>query len=87
MFLACSFWLADVYQHDGAAPMTRDKLFERAAGLRNDVGLLAEEYLTHEKRQIGNFPQAFSHLALVNAAYTLTEGAYVLGTQPLKASR
>lgn len=74
VFLACSFWLAQTYQlmgrHDEA-----HHLFERVAGLRNDVGLLAEEYLTHQNRQIGNFPQAFSHLSLVNTAYLLSEGA------------
>jgi GH15 family glucan-1,4-alpha-glucosidase len=48
-------------------------LFLRVANLRNDVGLLAEEYLTSGKRQIGNFPQAFSHLALINAAYMLAD--------------
>jgi GH15 family glucan-1,4-alpha-glucosidase len=71
VFLACSFWLARAYQamgrHDDA-----QALFERAAGVCNDVGLLAEEYLTAEKRQIGNFPQLFSHLALVVAAYELS---------------
>jgi GH15 family glucan-1,4-alpha-glucosidase len=71
VFLACSFWLATTYtlmgRHDDAR-----RLFERAAGVRNDVGLLAEEYLTDEKRQIGNFPQAFSHLALINAAYNIS---------------
>jgi GH15 family glucan-1,4-alpha-glucosidase len=50
-------------------------LFSRLVGLCNDVGLLAEEYLPDEKRQVGNFPQAFSHLALVNTAYSLAAGA------------
>jgi GH15 family glucan-1,4-alpha-glucosidase len=50
-------------------------MFERVASLCNDVGLLAEEYLPREKQQIGNFPQAFSHLALVTCAYGLAEGA------------
>jgi GH15 family glucan-1,4-alpha-glucosidase len=72
VFLACSFWLATTYQMMGRRDDAR-KLFERASGIANDVGLLAEEYLTDEKRQIGNFPQAFSHLALVNAAYHLTK--------------
>ena len=51
--------------------------FERLLALRNDVGLLAEEYDAHDRRQLGNFPQAFSHLALINAAHSLTtaEGA------------
>jgi GH15 family glucan-1,4-alpha-glucosidase len=48
-------------------------LFERLLGLCNDVGLLAEEYSPSERRQVGNFPQAFSHLALLQAAFVLTE--------------
>jgi GH15 family glucan-1,4-alpha-glucosidase len=48
------------------------RLFEKVAGLCNDVGLLAEEYLPRQRQQIGNFPQAFSHLALVNCAYALS---------------
>jgi len=73
VFLACSFWLAGTYhlmrRHEDAR-----QLFERVANLRNDVGLLAEEYLPRQKQQTGNFPQAFSHLALVNAAYALFGG-------------
>lgn len=70
VFLACSFWLASVYHLMGRTDEAR-RLFERLANLRNDVGLLAEEYLPDVKQQIGNFPQAFSHLALVNCAFTL----------------
>jgi GH15 family glucan-1,4-alpha-glucosidase len=70
-FLACSFWLADnlvlLGRHDDARA-----LFERLLDLRNDVGLLAEEYDPRLKRQLGNFPQAFSHVALVNTAHNLT---------------
>jgi GH15 family glucan-1,4-alpha-glucosidase len=70
VFLACSFWLADTYylmgRHDDAR-----RLFERLVGLSNDLGLLAEEYEPHQKRQLGNFPQAFTHFALVNCAYLL----------------
>ena len=70
-FLACSFWLVDVYilqdRFDDA-----ERLFRRLVGLRNDVGLLSEEYDMGSKRLVGNFPQAFSHLALVNSAYNLT---------------
>jgi GH15 family glucan-1,4-alpha-glucosidase len=69
-FLACSFWLADAYvlmnRVDDAC-----RLFERLLELRNDVGLLAEEYDTHAHRLVGNFPQAFSHVALVNTAHNL----------------
>jgi GH15 family glucan-1,4-alpha-glucosidase len=70
VFLACSFWLASVYHLMGRTEEAR-RLFERLVNLRNDVGLLAEEYLPDAKKQIGNFPQAFSHLALVNSAFTL----------------
>lgn len=70
VFLACSFWLADVYQMMGRKDDAR-RIFERAAATRNDLGLLAEEYDTKGNRQLGNFPQAFSHFALVNAAFTL----------------
>ena len=75
-FLACSFWLVDAYVLLGRYDDAR-KLFERLLALRNDVGLLAEEYDAHDRRQLGNFPQAFSHLALINAAHSLTtaEGA------------
>jgi GH15 family glucan-1,4-alpha-glucosidase len=70
-FLACSFWLADNYILQGRHHEAR-AMFERLLSLRNDVGLLAEEYDHHVKRQVGNFPQAFSHLALVNTARNLS---------------
>ena len=70
-FLACSFWLVDVYILQGRLD-DAERLFRRLVGLRNDVGLLSEEYDVKSKRLVGNFPQAFSHLALVNAAYNLT---------------
>jgi GH15 family glucan-1,4-alpha-glucosidase len=70
-FLACSFWLADNYVLQGRYDEAR-ALFERLLSLRNDVGLLAEEYDTSAKRQLGNFPQAFSHLALINTARKLS---------------
>src|SRR5205085_8151754 len=66
-FLACSFWLVNALARNGRVDEARD-LFERLAGLANDLGLLAEEYDVARKRQIGNFPQAFSHLTLVLAA-------------------
>jgi len=69
-FLACSFWLADAYAMIGRLDDSR-ALFERLIALRNDVGLLAEEYDTAAKRLVGNFPQAFSHVALVNTAHNL----------------
>ncbi len=69
-FLACSFWLVDVMQMQGR---TREAhvLFDRLIGLVNDVGLLAEEYDTRRRRLVGNFPQAFSHVSLVNSALGL----------------
>jgi len=69
-FLACSFWLADAYVLTGRSDDAR-QLFERLLTLRNDVGLLAEEYDTNARRLVGNFPQAFSHIALVNTAHNL----------------
>lgn len=66
-FLACSFWLADNYVLQGRYDDAR-ALFGRLLSLRNDVGLLAEEYDVTARRQLGNFPQAFSHLALINTA-------------------
>jgi GH15 family glucan-1,4-alpha-glucosidase len=66
-FLACSFALVCVYATMGRTAEAR-ALFERLLALRNDVGLLSEEYDTSARRQVGNFPQALSHLALINAA-------------------
>jgi GH15 family glucan-1,4-alpha-glucosidase len=70
VFLPCSFWLVDCYEllgrHDEA-----HALFERLVSLANDVGLLAEEYDPVAKRQLGNYPQAFTHLALVNTAFNV----------------
>ena len=65
------FWLADNLALLGP-PRGRDGAFERLLGLRNDVGLLAEEYDVGLGRQLGNFPQAFSHVGLVNAAVGLS---------------
>jgi GH15 family glucan-1,4-alpha-glucosidase len=69
-FLPCSFWLADNYElqgrHEDAV-----RMFERLLEIRNDVGLLSEEYDAVAKRQLGNFPQAFSHVGLVNTAFNL----------------
>ena len=73
VFLPCSFWLASVLALQGRLDEARE-LFERLLDLRNDVGLLAEEYDPVAKRQLGNFPQAFTHLALVGTALTLGEG-------------
>src|SRR5262249_36953687 len=69
-FLACSFWLADAYCLLGRRNDARN-LFERLLSLSNDLGLLAEEYDPVGKRMLGNFPQAFSHIALINTAHNL----------------
>src|SRR5262245_3608391 len=69
-FIPCSFWLADAYVLTGRLPAAQ-RLFERLVGLCNDVGLLAEEYDSGAQRAVGNFPQAFSHIALVNTAYNI----------------
>jgi GH15 family glucan-1,4-alpha-glucosidase len=72
VFLACSFWLVD----NLALLARRDearRLFERLLGLCNDLGLIAEEYDPASGRLLGNFPQAFSHIALVNSAHNLTD--------------
>jgi len=69
-FLACSFWLVDNLQLMGRSAQARE-LFERLLALRNDVGLLSEEYDPRYGRLVGNIPQAFSHVALVNSAHNL----------------
>jgi GH15 family glucan-1,4-alpha-glucosidase len=73
VFLACTFWLVMVLELQGLHDEARE-LFERLLDLRNDVGLLAEEYDPITGRQLGNFPQAFTHLALVSAALALSDG-------------
>jgi GH15 family glucan-1,4-alpha-glucosidase len=82
-FLACSFWLADNFvllgRHDDARA-----LFERLLALRNDVGLLAEEYDTAAGRQVGNFPQAFSHVGVIDTALNLSRAAAAQARAPAK---
>lgn len=70
-FLACSFWLADAYIMQGRLDDAH-RLFDHLLSLRNDLGLLAEEYDVARKRLVGNFPQGFSHIGLVNTAYNLS---------------
>jgi GH15 family glucan-1,4-alpha-glucosidase len=72
-FLVCSFWLADALHMTGRTEEARE-LFERLLGLANDVGLLSEEYDPVAGHQLGNFPQAFSHVGLVNTALALFGG-------------
>jgi GH15 family glucan-1,4-alpha-glucosidase len=73
VFLPCSFWLAHVLALQGKVDEARE-LLERLLDLRNDVGLLSEEYDPVERRMLGNFPQAFTHLSLVDTALVLAEG-------------
>jgi GH15 family glucan-1,4-alpha-glucosidase len=73
-FIACSFWLVDALIMTGRADEAQ-RLFERLLKLRNDVGLLSEEYDVAARRLVGNFPQAFSHIALVNSAYNLVRSS------------
>jgi GH15 family glucan-1,4-alpha-glucosidase len=73
LFIACSFWLVDALYAAGQRREAID-LFERLVLLRNDVGLLSEEWDPAGKRQLGNFPQAFSHFALVISALQLHAG-------------
>jgi len=77
-FLACSFWLADDLAMIGRIDEARD-LFDRLLAIRNDVGLLAEEWDPKLKRQVGNFPQAFSHVPLIDTALRLTAAGGVPG--------
>jgi GH15 family glucan-1,4-alpha-glucosidase len=82
VFLACSFWMVGALQLQGRDEDAR-KLFERVSSLANDVGLLAEEYDPGARRLVGNFPQALSHIALVNAAFNLS-GPGASGASPSK---
>jgi GH15 family glucan-1,4-alpha-glucosidase len=83
-FLACSFWLADNYLLQGRVPQAR-RLFNRLKKLSNDVGLFAEEYDPVAKAMLGNFPQGFSHVALINTALGLMTQEQKLGKKVRKA--
>jgi GH15 family glucan-1,4-alpha-glucosidase len=88
-FLACSFWYVDnLVLQDRLSEA--EQMFERLCGLRNDVGLLSEEYDPHAKRLVGNFPQAFSHIGLARSAHNLTLAQNALtqraGHQPSSAA-
>jgi GH15 family glucan-1,4-alpha-glucosidase len=76
VFLPCTFWLVDALAAQGRRTEARE-LFERMLDLRNDVGLLSEEYDPDAGRQLGNMPQAFTHLALVNSAIVLGRGRHL----------
>ena len=94
VFLACSFWMVSSLKAIGRK-RDAQKLFDRLLGLCNDVGLLSEEFDPEHNRMVGNFPQAFSHIAMVNAAFDLeADGARVrershrhLGRKPTKRSK
>ena len=83
VFLPCSFWLADCWHLLGRKKEARE-LFERLLDVRNDLGLLAEEYDPRAKRQLGNFPQAFSHVALVSCARILSDEDQTSGASSLR---
>lgn len=80
-FLACSFWLVDAYAYAGRRKEA-EALFERLLALRNDVGLLAEEYEPRTRRLVGNFPQAFSHLSLIHSASVLANAELTPRAEP-----
>jgi GH15 family glucan-1,4-alpha-glucosidase len=71
-FLACSLWLADAYVLSGEIGKAQ-QLFDRVVAIANDLNLLAEEYDSGEGRQTGNFPQALTHIALINTAHNLSD--------------
>ena len=71
-FLACTLWLADAYVLAGEYDKAQE-LFTRVVAVANDLGLLAEEYDTGARRQTGNFPQALTHIALINTAHNLSD--------------
>jgi GH15 family glucan-1,4-alpha-glucosidase len=73
VFLACSFWMVGCLKAIGRSRDAR-RLFDKLLKLRNSMGLLSEEYDVKRKRLVGNFPQAFSHIAMVNAAFALEDG-------------
>jgi GH15 family glucan-1,4-alpha-glucosidase len=72
VFLACSFWLVDALVDTGRRPAAAE-LFEKLLAMRNDVGLLSEEWDSNSHSQLGNTPQAFSHFALINSARKLDD--------------
>jgi GH15 family glucan-1,4-alpha-glucosidase len=85
-FLPCTFWLADSLAITGRAAEA-DEVFERLIGACNDVGLLSEEYDPRTRRMMGNFPQALTHMALVNTARLLSMPAHSLPQRCLHGDR
>lgn len=82
-FLACTLWLADVYVLAGRVEEAR-VLFHRVAGIANDVGLVAEEYDPIARRQVGNFPQALTHIAIINTAHNIYEALHPAKTPAMQ---
>jgi GH15 family glucan-1,4-alpha-glucosidase len=85
-FLACSLWLADAYVLCGEIQKAQ-ALFDRVVAIANDVGLLAEEYDSGARRQTGNFPQALTHIALINTAHNLSEARHAKDKPAMQRSK
>lgn len=85
-FLACTLWLADAHVLAGNLDKAQE-LFDRVAGLANDVGLLAEEYDSIARRQTGNFPQALTHIALINTAHNLSAARHASEKPAMQRSK
>ncbi len=85
-FLACSLWLADAYVLTGEFDKART-LFDRVVGVANDLGLLAEEFDTGAGRQTGNFPQALTHIALINTAHNLSAAKHAAEKPAMQRSK
>jgi GH15 family glucan-1,4-alpha-glucosidase len=85
-FLPCSFWLADAYALAGEIDKAQT-LFDRVIGVANDIGLLAVEFDPHAGRQTGNFPQALTHIALINTAHNLSAAKKVCEKPAVQRSR
>jgi GH15 family glucan-1,4-alpha-glucosidase len=85
-FLACSLWLADAYVLSGETGKAQ-ALFDRVVGIANDLGLFAEEFDSGAGRQTGNFPQALTHIALINTAHNLSEARHAKGKPAMQRSK
>jgi len=85
-FLACSLWLADAYVQAGEIAKAQ-QLFDRVVGVANDLGLLAEEYDSGAGRQTGNFPQALTHIALINTAHNLSDAKKPVGKSAMQRTK
>jgi GH15 family glucan-1,4-alpha-glucosidase len=85
-FLACTLWLADAHVLAGDAARAQ-ALFDRVAAIANDLGLFAEEYDTVAQRQTGNFPQALTHIALINTAQNLSHARHATEKPAVQRSK